>query len=561
MLLPTPKPSASNRRVLTDVPDWLWWLVFVSALLAIGPLWLTPEDISDGLFGSARVAMNDMAPVALLNREGNLHLFTVYYEWVRAMQNYLGVAPWIVYKAFNSVCIVLVGREVWLYARRVFAWSRGVAAYCLAMCWVFPVWSMLFPSVQMVTIFVVLVLMGHRLVHSANRSKQIMGWIALILSFHLNANFAFVFGLELMRWLLRDRDVKWSWPRSAGIAAISVATYGLSRLFFTPGGEFVGYNSLVDIRMFSAWGVLAVGFIKFATFLTIPLVVWAVFFVSMPWRIQPIEYRSLIRWLVLFLALGFTATFPYVAVGKSTALFFTAQPGTSSSFAAIRLAIGDTGLMSPWGIWSNRFALLLSVVCAWFAGLGLVWLSATCGRRLVAVGGGAAWLVSAALLAQAHGTKLDQLVQVPAIVAGLKSIPAPPGGMLDIEASPAKPFVFPEPHEPNWFAYRAWGERRWFSVIYYPDGASEKIVRDLAQRHYVMRANNRIRAGIYLADDYKGPVCQTLIKLVLPDVGRWDMLLLKAHRPGSITAASVQSVRTDCPPLVAPVRARSFSAM
>lgn len=510
--------------------------------------------------------MNDLAPTALLNREGNLLLFTAYYESVHRLHSLFGIAPWILYKAVNSLCILLIGREVWLYAKTVFNWPNSASAWSVAMCWVFPVWSMLFTSVQMVAIFVFLVLCGHRLIHSNSWKWQVVGWLALFFSFHLNANFAFVFGLELMRWLLRDKAVAWSWIRSTAVMSLSVVTYAFSRLMFSPGGEFVGYNALLNLRSLPALGVLAIGILKFATFLLIPIVAWSV------GRMLAIAQTGVTGasrvaghatwvWMLAFLALFFTAIIPYSAVGKSTALFFTAFSGTSSSFAAIRLAMGDSGLMSPWGIWSNRFALLLSVVCAWMVGLVVVWLNERSPKRLVFATGACAWLVSAGLLMQAQGTKLDQLAQVPAIIAGLKAMPQPPGGMLDIEASPAQRFLFPEAHEPNWFAYRAWGKREWFTVFYYPDGASERVVRELAERHYRIRANNPIRAGIYLADEYAGPSCRTQIKLVLADVDRWDMLLLKGHREGSIAPAKVTSVQTQCPATSVPALARSYSAM
>jgi hypothetical protein len=217
--------------------------------------------------------------------------------------------------------------------------------------------------------------------------------------------------------------------------------------------------------------------------------------------------------------------------------------------------------MSPWGIWSNRFALLLACVSALACALVV---QAALQRRKVRVAMlalGMTWGSSAVMLAQAHGTKLDQMALVPSIVGGLKTLPVPPAGMLDIQATPAQRFLFAEMHEPNWFAYRAWAKRQWMTVLYYDDGASERIVRDLAERHYIIRAGNPLRAGVYLADEYPGPVCQTLVSMQLPAVDRWDMLLLAGHRRDAIPAAAAKLRKSDCPPLRLPAASKSFAEM
>ncbi len=566
------RPTAPLPTVLHDSESRLGWalklLLGLSLLMAVVPLWLSPEDIHDGLFGSARVAMGDTAPMWLLSSEGNLHLFAVYYEMVGWLQARLHVPAWVLYKAFNSACLAWLGWELWCLAQRSLRWDASVAAACVALIWVFPVWSMLFASVQMVLVFVCLALWGHRRIHEGQRSLQVLGWLALVLSFHLGANFAFVMGLEVLRWCARGRGQSWNFWRSSALVVCSVAAYAATRTLATPGGEFVGYNNLMDWRSASAWISLAVGMAKFATFAVLPLAVCAVVLALAIFRHQPRMGADVSRarlWLVLGLAfLAFCASFPYAAVGKSTALFFSATPGTSSMFAQIRLAAGDGGLMSPFGIWSNRFAFLLAVPCVLLAGLALQTLHTRGGERsgvywLAVL---PAWCLSAGMLWQANGTKLDQLAQVPAIVAGLRGLPAPSPGMLDIEYAPVQRFVFPEAHEPNWFAYRAWGERKWMGMMFAKDGGiSEKLLRDLNERQYVIRGGNRLRAGIFLADDYPGPICQTRIHLELPAVNRWDMLLGAGFRANAIPAAKADLVSSECPPRVMPRRARSFAEM
>ena len=536
-------------------------LLCISALLAVGPLWLSPEDISDGLFGSARVAMGDLTPVETLYREGNLHRFLYYYRCVGWLQSALGIPAWVVYKGFNTACVLWIGREIWCLTARQWRWPLAACVGAVSLLWVFPVWSMLHTSVQMVAVFVGLVFWGHRQMHEAAVWRQALGWLAVALSLHLNANFAFVLGLEALRWATRDRAVAWFWARSASLAALAVGLYALSRAVHTPAGEFVAYNALLDLRQPGQWAVLLVGLAKFATFGVFAAALWLLIAVQQR-RAKALEGPATPAggwWALGLAALAFTAVFPYAAVGKSTALFFAASPGTSSMFAQLRLGLGDWGLMSPWGIWSNRFALLLACVSALVCG----WLLARSqlrGRRLAAALG-AVWLFSATLALQAHGTKLDQLAQVPAIIAGLRSLPAPPAGMLDIEATPKQRFIFPEMHEPNWFAYRAWGERKWMAVLFYDDGASERIVRNLAERHYSIRAGNPLRAGIYLADEYPGPQCQTRIQLQLPPVDRLDMLMLAGHRNGAIPPAKASLLQVVCPPARTPLRAKNFSEL
>ncbi len=535
-------------------------LCALSMAIGVGPLWLAPNDVHDGLMGTFGVASRNFSGIELWLLESNWWLMYLYYKGIAAL-DWAGLIPYpLSYKLWMTVFTGLLAREGFLYCERVLKMPKWSAWYCASLLMVFPVWSMLFASVQMVVCFVFLVFWGHRRLHQNLGWQQLLGWLAIFLSFQLNSNFAFVLGLEFVRWWLyrcasTSQQVNWRYGRSLALLALAVGAYCFSRFVWPPRGEYAGYNNLLSLTESTGWARLLVSEAKFLTWLALPLLAWAMACVAAkrtPSLREPIGTFNVATIFCLSAVLFVCATMPYAMVGKGTALFFVAWPETSSTFARLRMALGDTGLMSPWGIWSNRFVLHLPLPLAVLGAGAAVWYfsvaspsaSSDVTKRVVVLL--VPWSLSAVMLLHAHGTKLDQMAFSESIVNGLKTIPAPLGGRLDILVTPAQRFIYPEAHDPNWLAYRAWGKSRWLTVLYYDDGASEPIVRNLAAPQYVFRANDPPRGSVFGATEFRGEPCTTFIQLRAASVDRWDMLMGLGYRPHTAPAAQVQKVSSDC---------------
>lgn len=475
---------------------WLRWLV---AIAALGPIWLVPRDVWDGVIGAYGIARHDFSGIYHWLIPSNWGLVYLMLRGIELLEAASALPAWVWVKVLLCASVIGLAREARLLCIRVLNWDERDARFAELAALSFPCWYILYGSTFLYLVFIWCVFAGHRLLHEGGPVRRAAGFLLVLLSFQVNSNFVMVFALEGMRWLYRERAGKWAWGRSALVLGSAVAVYLSLRLIWTPSGPYQGYNDLV--WPFSIAG--AVSWIRAAAMAAtwVPLLVFpaAVAWLASPGPGRPVPPTAagLARREAAALALLMAgALFAYLAVGKGAPLFILQLPqgwlGTGTHLG--KAAAG--WIYTTADGWSMRNAFLLSVP----AGIALAWLVRGVLARSSRVEG--AWraallamlLVNFALLAQGHATKLARFSQEQSLVRGLQQQPPPPGGTVDLQL--AQPVGWSAwTYEANYLFWLAYGRAEWAVALFGPDDLSRRAAlqdrRDalesaLPKSHYLM---------------------------------------------------------------------------
>lgn len=531
-----------------------WLLTCALAALALGPIWLLPRDFWDGVIGAYGIARGDFSGIRswlLPSNWGLVYLLLRAVAWLEALS---GLPSWVWIKLLISASVVALAHECRLLCQRLFGWNDADSRWAQWLVLSFPCWYVLYGSTFVYLVFVWGVFASHRWLHDAQRRPvRAMGFLLLLLSFQVNANFVMVCALEAARWLCpatRPLGNRW---RSALVAGSALAVYLASRLLWPPSALYQGYNQLVwpgSLQGALTWlRALAIAATWLPLLLTPAALAWAMDHRSRRGRSASTGDTTTPRqWLpeaAALLVLTGGALLAYIAVGKGAPLFVLRLP--QDWFEAWALGQHAGAAAQPWLFsaadgWSMRHAFLFSIPAA----MGMVWLVRRAGRSLAVrrLALALAVLVNLALLAQGHAAKQLRAAQELAIVRALAQQQPPPMGTLDLELRAPVGWAA-WTYEVNYLLWLAYAKAQWAGALYGPDAHSR--ARALAERQAALAATTpQSLALMDELDEIAAPRCHTHYAVQLPaGLSAWSPLA-EALGQQAIAAAQLQLRQSLC---------------
>jgi hypothetical protein len=244
------------------------------------------------------------------------------------------------------------------------------------------------------------------------------------------------------------------------------------------------------------------------------------------------------------------ALFAYMAVGKGAPLFVLNLPWKWLGASSFLGRETDQWFFTTVDGWSTRHAFLFSVPAA-IATVGLVrWVSARAdasvaqrswtGAIALAVVLGLGWMT------YGHAAKLTRLGQEQAIVDGLRTLPPPPPGRVDLRLTP-HPSWSVWTYEANYWMWQAWRQSVWATAAYpRPDqpGVTPETEPALKDREAAVAADNLRDYNVM--SEFERQSCRTILQVRIPD-GIGALALPAASLGiGSVPAAKVEETSRIC---------------
>lgn len=528
----------------------------VALCLGVLPIWLATQEFWDGTISSYAIQRGDLTGPRLLFVESNWFISYAIVWLAERLHHLFGVPGWLPIKGWLTLMIVGLAFEAALLGRRWFGLDEVAAWWVAAGVLAFPAWYTYFAYTPMIghVTGAVLVMLGHRWIHAAGPLRRGVGWPLLVVSFQLNSALAFVIALEACHWLLRDRNARWNYQRSAGVVLLAVGTYLALRLALPPRGLNVGYNSILNPLLLASWKTWLTYSAGFATWLLLLLPAalgWAVL------RTRGGEGRasagSKVQAGLQLLCLGLlvaAASAPYIAVGKGHALFVPGWGPTGSVGVALARSVADGWWFYPLvSLWAARHLLLFTVPFA----IASVWLVVVATRhqehraRFMATALLAAGLThQLAWALYGHSERLERVAQGHALVQALQRMPPPAAGTVDIEL-PARVGYAIQLHESNFMMWRAYGATRWATVAYPPLPLARDAVT--TERDTMLRQRPETSQAVRLLgvmEQYTGGGCHTTLRVTFPGFSWADKLWRVQFNPEALPRATLDVADRQC---------------
>ena len=459
-----------------------WWHLLVIACF-LAPLWLIRREMYDGI------------PIPFAIETGD---FSGFREWMFGQRWFL--TYWF-YLGIGEICrsagidLVLLMRVIltacfmvqYFQYRWIFTHVFGLGGAAAALALV----ATLFPSLQIyasslgpaMTVYLMAGLVGYRMVASdRGAAVTAAGAVLVVLSYQLNSMVTLLVGLQICAMILgarRRRDL----AVLGTLLAAAVVFLVFRKLLTPPDGIYTSYNAiqwptsadaikrmLRVLLMFGTWAVIPL--CAFLAALALQLATggrpqWQEGLRSAwLWLVSARGSRLVAAWCVLLAC----ATGPYLLAGKGPPLLTVTAWGNGITEQAIRQAY--TSWIAPtFSVTSGRHALPLMICVALACWAMVAWAQRIAPsperRRGLALWAGLAACVLP-LTGLAWGAVWNRLSQQHAeiaLVQGLKTLPAPPAGLVDVAYRPAADWLVHLPAG-NMIAAQAWGGWRYFGLFH-----------------------------------------------------------------------------------------------
>ena len=465
-------------------------------LFVIGVLTFLPNyDFWDGRIISHALSIDDLSGVNFWFSSSGwyIQLFLIKFAYyVQSNSIFSGI---FFIKVISFISLVGLVYESMKIGSKIYKFSDSEKRFFGISIAVFPAWSTLLSSVLFIYIFCTwLVFLGVRLImQSKSKLKIYIGFLLLAISFQLNSNFLFSIGLGLSFYLISirfnqkvknlEKDLRF---RFIGIIVMSISSYGLLRLLFSPYGLYEEYNQISILSLFKS--ILLsnnFGFASFPIFIFLSIIVTLLIYKRnfFKWSNLKIEKKEIL-FSPLFhgFILLFFASLPYILVGKQTNI----------------LEISD---------WSQRHSFLLSFPLALLI-IGLDrFVNGLSAKPLInsKVLIMPTILILFFLLLSGFYIKFSRASYEAGIINTLSSQIVPPPGKLTIETNykinPRMRF-----YEVNWLMYKAFNKEFWYSNI------NKSNLTDKEENNLKLIRSSQIYKRKYIMRDFSS-TCNTIIKV------------------------------------------------
>lgn len=428
--------------------------MLAAALVLGAALLLAPMDYWDGRILDHAFDTEQIMGVRNWFTTSGWHLQYYIFAAARAVSDVTGVKGSFLLDVITILALCGLVYESARAASRLGAldgsWPLAVA-FLVAM---FPAWNVLLSSVLFIYVLCCyLVLLGVRLIFDGDRSGFMFGAVATVASLQLNSNFLFSIVLA-SAYLATDAlvlraPVRPSFVRWVGVATLSVSSFLLLRMNFTPSGDYADYNrinlpgSVREVLQF---------FFEFARYLQYPTALAAIllFFTLLTIVLhrrgadRPDFTRdplSLIWPIVIGIALSAAAAFPYVVVGKAADLRSFADWNQRHTFP----------MVVPIAIFIGGLARYVAVR----AGLGGRYAFAPIGLVIIFLG---IW--------QTYGVwqKYSRAAYEAALISALQQRRPPASGVV-LMIAPQAPGPWFRYYEANWILVQAYRQENWLATL------------------------------------------------------------------------------------------------
>ena len=533
----------------------------IAFIFGVLPLGLSSTEMWDGVVAVHAMTANDWTAMKGWVLDSNWYLTYAIFLLIDSIQHAWGLPLWISFKLWIMVAIVSIAVEIHLLAKRVFEIPDSAAAWLPALVFSFPIWYVFFSYTCMIghLTCVWLALVGYRLIYSDKAWIAALGTVAMIVSFQLASNCAFILALEFGRWWTCKEKTSWSYRRSGLLLLLSVAVFAATRLVWPPVGSYVGYNRFLNPLEFSSWASYTKYSFLFSTWLVLLLPIFVGFWMASARSSGSKE--KIIRTLkgswktILFLAfLAVAASFPYIAVGLGSPLFVINLSSATSVSAALA-SNSSSGPLSVWyGGWGARHMLLMVVPMAlfasWFVGIGQQVLSpgSTVLNRALSGTFVAAIAVSLAFGVPGHWAKLKRIADERGMVLALIDKPQLPHGLVDILLDPGEGYVG-DLHETNYVLYLAYKTTNWAALMV-PEAANVRDWGNTERQLKLAQITNGSHAvaSMSVMRGYlqSGQGCKTVIRIRQTDLSAIDVLWNAEHRPQNLPRTTIDPLSTTC---------------
>ena len=545
---PAASPGLSVRQ--------LRLLQAVTLLLLIVPHWMVTRDLFDGALASfAELSGHrDGLDFSLLN--ANWLLAAWFIQVCFWLGDLLGLGYLIVVKLVISAMLLGLYHEFVRVGRELFRLddteARLVGLLCLASPSLYTlVSSLVVPN----PLCFWLAFVGHRLFWSDKVHWRWLGLLVTAVSFQLNSNLVFVLALDVV-YLYRFRPQRRQrLPWFGLLFLVAVAVYAGMRFISPPQQIYAQYNQLLNpfdpaslarlvkaLIMFLTWGVIPISALLMAGLAA--AVLRRGFRQSVP-DPKPVIDRF-VPLAAAFLCAA--AIFPYVMVGKGTALFTWVSIGNGITEQVLRAVYA--GPFAPtWANSSGRHGLLFSIPLGWLA-----W---SCAKAVLQRQGlwrrriGPGWLYVLILplflvwVLPAYRNKLEMQFAEISLVKGFKVVPAAPAGVVDLRFSPAPDWLFWS-SSGSLILREAWASSAYFAVFHQTDGWRDDL---LWQYHALFLAPGGLSSALVqhsmAMDGYPGADCYSRYEARIPVPGSVEVWF-SGWRQDAVPAAAVRLLASDC---------------
>lgn len=512
----------------------------------------------DGVIGSYALESNDWVIIKNWLLDSNWYITYLIFLSVDFIHRLIEIPYWVLFKSWITLMIFGIGYETYRLAKSLFCIDKNIALWLPAFIFSFPIWYVFFSYTAMIghLTCVWLALVGYRLLYSETRLVRLAGIVAIVLSFQLASNCAFLIALEFCNWILNRKRYFWDIRKSLLILGLAVLVFCLTRIVWPPVGTYAGYNKLLNPLEAGSWLIYLQRAFYWMTWLVL-LLPLALMFFAVNHR-EKLENTTILNnrpyffsvWLC-FALLSVAATAPYVAVGLASP-FFVINFQFASSVSAV--LAGNSTVISLWyGGWGARHALLLMVVFALLVGwtiqnvkpatiLDKRKFRLTNTQTMVAV-----VIFNLVFLLPGHFAKLKRIAQEHTIVELLKRTPEIPHGQVDLILD-SKTDYLASSYEANYLLYKAYNSTNWLTFMV-PDQPvlkawvekSRESIFDHASRFPAITAGQHVMTGY----DWQNR-CKTVVRLVVPVLGFKDILWRAEHEPLKLPAATIHPVSSSC---------------
>ena len=527
-------------------------------LLGVAPIWLSSTEMWDGIIGRYALESNNWVIIKNWLLDSNWYVTYFIFYVADSIHRLIEVPHWILFKFWTTSMIFGVGFEVCKLAKAVFNIDKRVALWLPALIFSSPIWYVYFSYTAMIghLTCVWLSLVGYRFLYSEKRSVYLAGIIAIVLSFQLASNCAFLIALEFSNWLINRNRCVWNLRRSFLILGLAVLVFFLTRIVWPPIGTYAEYNKLLNPFEVGSWLVYLQRTFYWSTWLMLLLPLGLVLFgfkqrIQLENKTNSSQTSHVITMWICFALLTVSATAPYVAVGLASPFFVVNLPSATSVSAVLA---GNSTIISVWyGGWGARHAMLLMVVFALFIGWVIQNIKQDIvlekksfiltKKNVIAI----IVVFNLVFLLPGHFAKLRRIAQERTIVELLKRTPEIPHGQVDFILD-AKNDYLVSSYEANYLLYEAYKATNWLAFML-PDQPVVKASVEKSRESIFEHASSfpAVTAGQHVMTNYDWQNrCKTVVRLALPMLGFKDILWRAEHAPLKLPAASLQAVSSDC---------------
>jgi hypothetical protein len=544
---------------ISDRRDYVF--SFAVILLLLLPVVLIQREMYDGVPVGYAIQTQDYLGLKGWLFGQSWYLTYWFYWLIGQLSSALGVHYIVLVKA----CLVAIycGHYVHLrgIANEVFYLDRQRAhAVGLLAC--------IFPSLQIfattlgvvIPLYVLLGVWGYRWLHASGVWRPLCAMPLIVAGFQLNSMVPVLFGLAICRalleWSRTGRVSRRNTALGATILALAVAFFVLRKILVPPSGIYASYNPIQLPTSLDGIKTSLRALAMFLTWLVIPI---AAFLATVGVLVATGKYqfsRSSLKftrqqWMMALAVsiLWCSAIAPYVLVGKGPPLLTPTAMGSGITEQAIRAFYAGWPIAPTFSVTSGRHAIATMLPISLMVS-GAVWLACHLFCR------DAAWpnlrkmlpllLVLAFILPWGGAwTRLKQQHAQIALVNGLKTLPAPPAGVVEIQYSPVSDWLMHQ-GDGNLIARQAWGSWAYMAFVFSLENYRKEM-------HWGYNAGFKDLGGLKLpwlqktipVSGFPGERCISSYSAQLPDASVVG-ILLAGFRPQSVKAATVVQLASLC---------------